>query len=298
MKSSVYVGALLWMAAGCGEEVPSARPPSPEAPSDETVAVVDGRLVGVDAVRKELECVAGKDPRSALGALIRRSLLVQRARRALAADSAGLAAAVDRAAVRELLRDVVEQHEANPAVDEASLRDLYQNQQERFVQPESRTVSHLLFPLDQDAPESLVAAATQQATALLREMQRSPPGQVFDRFSGEGEADAPRREDLGTFSRDAPFVEPFLAAAFAPDAPGLVGAPVRTEFGVHLIWVQAVAPKTVVPFSAVRDQLAQEIIAREREQRLSALLQETRVRFAPVTDEGLLRTATLQDELP
>src|SRR5690606_20774677 len=75
--------------------------------------------------------------------------------------------------------------------------------------------------------------------------------------------------DLGWVTEDT-VAEPFAEALFAMQ-PGEVSAPVRTEYGWHVIQLREVKEGSTIPFEQVRDELAQEQQQASRERAFNDL---------------------------
>lgn len=141
---------------------------------------------------------------------------------------------------RTLLRDQID-------VAEEELRSYYENNQDDFEREEQVRARHILL---RTGPERDLAAATELAGELKR---RAEAGEDFGDLAREYSDDtsnAERGGDLGFFGRGA-MVEPFEEAAFGAE-PGSVVGPVETDFGVHVIEVQARRPGGVQPFEQVQ----------------------------------------------
>jgi peptidyl-prolyl cis-trans isomerase D len=127
--------------------------------------------------------------------------------------------------------------------DEAMLRDLYEERQDEYRQPERRLVERLVFPTEADAESAAAAIAAGETS--------------FDELVAERGltlADI----DLGDVRRDE------LGAAadmvFALDEPGVAG-PATTDLGPALFRVNAILGATEIPFEDAREDLAAEVEA-------------------------------------
>jgi len=159
-----------------------------------------------------------------------------------------------------------------PVLDEATLRARYEQQKSRFVEPEQRLVSHILVPVEAGADEATRKAAEEKARAIAAQARQ--PGADFAALARANPGDpvsAADGGDLGWIARDGSMVKPFEDAVFAAQA-GVVGDPVRTEFGWHVILVREVKPGMQVPFESVRDALAAEMAETERERAFNDLV--------------------------
>ncbi|HRO27807.1 MAG TPA: SurA N-terminal domain-containing protein [Luteimonas sp.] len=156
--------------------------------------------------------------------------------------------------------------------DEASLRQRYEQEKVRFVEPEQRLVSHILVPLEDGADAAAQAAAearakqvaqqARQADADFAELARANPGDPGSAANGG---------DLGWIRQDGAMVKPFEDAVFAAQA-GSISDPVKSPFGWHVIQVREVKAGQQVPFEQVRESLAQEQAQADRERAFNDLV--------------------------
>src|SRR5690606_15908498 len=153
---------------------------------------------------------------------------------------------------------------AAPEPDEAALRQRYEQEKARFVEPEQRLVSHILVPVEEGAD----AAAEQAAETRARELADAAraPGADFAELARANPGDpgsAANGGDLGWVRQDGAMAKPFEDAVFAAEA-GSVGDPVRSQFGWHVIQLREVRTGHQVPYEQVRDTLAQEQVQADR----------------------------------
>lgn len=143
--------------------------------------------------------------------------------------------------------------EARVEVDEATLRDYYEKVKDRFETPERRRARHILIPTgegkDAGAAEKLANEIADKAkggadfAALAKQYSKDP-----------GSAD--QGGDLGWAQRGM-FVGPFEDALFAM-RPGEIRGPVKTEFGYHIIKLEAIEAGRVKSFEEARAELESE----------------------------------------
>jgi len=138
------------------------------------------------------------------------------------------------------------------SVEENELEDYYEEQKERFINPEERRARHILFEFADDD-----AKAKTDAEKVYQKIQS---GESFETLAKENSADigsATDGGDLGFFARgimDANFEE--TAFALKVDE---VSKPVRTEFGYHIIKLVEIKPQEGKSLSDVRDEIEVEI---------------------------------------
>ena len=161
---------------------------------------------------------------------------------------------------------------AAPEPDEAALRQRYEQEKARFVEPEQRLVSHILVPVEEGADEAAQQAAETKARELAQAARA--PGADFAELARANPGDpgsAANGGDLGWVRQDGAMAKPFEDAVFAAEA-GSVSDPVRSQFGWHVIQLREVRTGHQVPFEQVRDTLAQEQVQADRERAFNDLV--------------------------
>jgi peptidyl-prolyl cis-trans isomerase D len=150
-----------------------------------------------------------------------------------------------------------------PAGD-AQLKAYYDEQKaktpERYVQPEQRHVLHILLQVA-DAKDD--AAVKAKAEGILK---RAQSGEDFAKLATEYSQDpgsAQKGGDLGWADRKA-YVAPFADAAFGMKEGEITG-PVKTQFGYHILKLEAIQPTAVKTFEQAKDELATEYRQSEAE---------------------------------
>jgi peptidyl-prolyl cis-trans isomerase D len=150
--------------------------------------------------------------------------------------------------------DVVE-HAAK--VTDEELKNHYQANIERYRTPEERRASHILIPAPASASAEDKARAKAQAEDLLKQIKSSPGkfAGLAAKFSKDP-GSAEKGGDLGFFGRGL-MVKPFDAAVFAPG--WRLAGPVETQYGYHIIRLDALKPPQTTPFEAVKQQIVDEV---------------------------------------
>ena len=155
----------------------------------------------------------------------------------------------------------------------SDLRKYYNENIARYTVAEERRASHILIGASKEAPAAERSKAKAKADSLLVELRKSPATfAALARKESSDTASAERGGDLDFFSRGA-MVKPFEDAAFAMK-PGEISNVVETDFGYHIIRLDALRGGDKKPFeaaraeieAAVRKQLAQTKYAEAAEQ--------------------------------
>ena len=144
-----------------------------------------------------------------------------------------------------------------PAVTDAEAKERFdlviQQNPEAAKRPELVTASHILVRVDKDAPEADVKAAQEKITKIREELLA---GGDFAKLAAE-HSDCPSGKgaggSLGEFGRGR-MVKEFEDAAFTQEVD-VIGEPVRTDFGFHIIKVTQHTPAGETKFEDVRDSI-------------------------------------------
>jgi len=187
-------------------------------------------------------------------------------------------------------------------VAEEDLRRYYEENAARYTQAEQRRASHILVKADRDAGAEARAKAKVKAEAVLAEVRANPARFAeIARTQSDDPGSAAAGGDLDFFGRGA-MVKPFEDAVYAMK-PGEISPVVETDFGYHVIRLEAVRGGERRPFDSVRAEIADEVrrqLAQRRyaevAEQFSNTVYEQPDTLQPVIDKlGLQRqTATVQ----
>ena len=144
------------------------------------------------------------------------------------------------------------------SLNEADVRKAYTEGAARFTVPEERRASHILIAADRDKPATERQQAKARAETLLAEARKSPAG--FADLARKNSADpgsAAAGGDLDFHPR-GDMTPPFDDALFKLKA-GEISAVVETDFGFHIIMLNAVRGGQAKAFEEVRAELEAEM---------------------------------------
>jgi peptidyl-prolyl cis-trans isomerase D len=140
------------------------------------------------------------------------------------------------------------------SVAEGDLRKSYQENIARYTVAEERRASHILVKAPKEAPKAERDKAKAKAEQLLEQVRKSPAGfNDVAKKSSDDPGSAERGGDLDFFARGA-MTKPFEDAAFAMKQ-GEISNLVESEFGFHILRLDAVRGGQAKPFEEVRAEL-------------------------------------------
>ncbi|MEO7387247.1 MAG: SurA N-terminal domain-containing protein [Gammaproteobacteria bacterium] len=140
------------------------------------------------------------------------------------------------------------------APDDEALRKAYEADPTRFRTAEERRARHILIAVDASRNDSAAKALADDIAARLAKGEDFPA--LAAKYSGDP-GSAAKGGDLG-FAAAGNYVEAFDKTLFALQ-PGETSAPVKTEFGYHIIRLDELRPGAERSFEVVRDQLSDEL---------------------------------------
>ena len=307
--SGVCLGvAASWLVSACGhpteprgggdEQTPA--PVRDEAPrvaasvGGDVIATVDGApiaLAEVERVSREL----GISPHRALVRLEEELVLAHRAERSAVASDPEIERAGRRAAVRELLARVIEPESTPAQVTEAELEARRGALSDALTSPETRRASHLLVPLESDAPQERRDAAMRLARRIHDEVAtETDPAAALDRHAGaEGafELTVEHMDPLRQSQLDAGGGDPLFAAPSLGVLPDVLAS----AYGLHVVVLEEILPPWEVPREEWEPVLRRQIANERRAQALEALARELSERHPIHVDA---RAADVAEHVP
>lgn len=153
------------------------------------------------------------------------------------------------------------------AVDDAALQELYQAEIANLV--EQRHAAHILFEVTADVTDEQAKAAAQSA------IERINAGEEFAAVAKEVSDDIGSAEqggDLG-FAAQGVYDPAFEDALYALEN-GQISAPVRTDYGWHVIKLLGVQAADIPSFASLKDKLTQDLKSQQVEQRFVEAVRE------------------------
>ena len=271
-----------------------AQPVTPAAAEDQKiVAVINGEVITrpkLDALynnmtaqmRAQYERSGGK--MAFLDNYVAKRLLLQEAMKSgfdKRPDVQGAIEAAKEAAIFDrYVKDVV----AAPIVTEAEIRKYYDEHKSDFATPEMAKVRHIIITFDNKtrpaAMELIKRAATEIRAGAPSQRDRSPEVTqiLLSRFTAAArkyseDGAAQSGGDLGWVARGT-LDKNFEDAAFNME-PMTISGIVESQFGYHLIFVEATRPAGTQPFEDARTDLREFLIAQHSADLMGAVTRLT-----------------------
>lgn len=158
------------------------------------------------------------------------------------------------------LEFAVKDYQDQVTISDDEIEAYYQENLDSYKVPEKVEARHILIRVPQDADELTVEAARKEAETIHAKALGGEDFALLAKTFSQG----PTKEDggyLGSFARDA-MVKPFADAAFSL-APGGISEPVKTQFGWHVIKVEAKLPASTTPLDKVAVEIRKTLATAE-----------------------------------
>jgi peptidyl-prolyl cis-trans isomerase C len=158
-------------------------------------------------------------------------------------------------------------------VSEQDARNFYDNNEERFVQPERIKASHILLQVNKDDSDAIRAQKKAEATRILGELKKGADfAELAKKYS-----DCPSKQqggDLGYFERGR--MDPTFEKAAFGLKKGQMSGVVETPFGYHIIKAVDHAPASTAPFDEAKQNIMQYLTEQKKQQSLTAYFDSLR----------------------
>lgn len=153
--------------------------------------------------------------------------------------------------------------EANAATSDAAVKKFYDEQVAQIKPVDEVRARHILVDSEDEAKKIVARLKGGEDFAKIAKELSKDPGS-----GAEG-------GDLGFFTQDR-MVPEFAAAAFAMK-PGELSAPVKTQFGWHVIKTEERRQRPLPAFDQIKDRVAQSLAARAQQEYLAALRKDAKI---------------------
>jgi peptidyl-prolyl cis-trans isomerase D len=138
-------------------------------------------------------------------------------------------------------------------VTENQIREYYEDHGSDYHKEQEVRARHILFRVKDDASEAEIAKAREEGERVLAELKQGKDFAEFARKFSQDPTAAENGGDLGFFTRGR-MVPEFSDAAFSLK-PGDISDLVSTPFGFHIIKVEEVRPAKTTPLEEVRGEI-------------------------------------------
>ena len=136
------------------------------------------------------------------------------------------------------------------AVSEDQLKKLYEKHKRAYTREPRRSLSHIMVKLAKDAKPRAVQAAMKKARDILARLRAGAKFEAVAKKESDDTGSAAQGGKIGIIEKGS-FGKDF-DKAIAKLTPGDLSAPVRTDYGVHIVRLDAIVPGKRMSFAEAR----------------------------------------------
>jgi peptidyl-prolyl cis-trans isomerase C len=201
-----------------------------------------------------------------LNQLINNKLLLQDARRNLYEAEAEFKAELLKVKDTLLINYAAEKAISGVNVKEEDVRAYYEENKNSFMSEETVNASHILVSTEDEAKEIYTKISN---------------GEISFEDAAKEYSSCPSKErggNLGDFTKGQ-MVPEFDEAAFSMAEGEVTSAPVKTQFGYHLIKLNSKSEATVTPFEELSDRLTEALIGEKRRAAYESKINQLKIMY-------------------
>ena len=178
----------------------------------------------------------------------------------------------------QLLVSKIIEAEVGPSISvtDTDIKTFYDQNKEKFNQPETMRASHILIRFPQNADAAAKGQARTRAGALLTKLKGGADFVALAKEFSQDAGSAANGGDLGFFAR-AQMPPAFGDAAFALK-PGQLSGIVETQVGYHIIKAAERRPPQVVPLADASPEIRQFLTQQQQQQKTEAFVTTLKVK--------------------
>ena len=158
-------------------------------------------------------------------------------------------------------------------VDDVDLIEYYKNKPERYTRAARMSFRHIYFNPDQRGNRLLDEAEATLATLQATKVGAEVPDNYGDRFMLQQEYNL---QSTGQIAR-------MFGGEFADElvdlTPGSWKGPIKSGYGLHLVYIQKREAASLYPFTEVRDRVKNDYLFELRQKRNEEMLEKLKMRY-------------------
>jgi len=239
------------------------------------LATVDGKnitkqdgeaFVRATAPQTTFEKLPAEQQKMIAERLVERALFVEAARKENVADDPEFKSNIEKLKEELLVSLWMKKQMDNAIVSDSEAQDFYKSNPDKFVMPKNVHARHILVADEKTA---------QDIIAELKDLKDEALKTKFIELA-KAKSTGPTGEkggDLGSFAQGQ-MVPEFDKAAFALNKGEITLAPVKTQFGFHVIYLEDKKDESTVAFDQVKEKIIQSLKQKQFQTKLKEVAKE------------------------
>ena len=169
-------------------------------------------------------------------------------------------------------------------VSDEEAKDFYNKNQDKFKKGEEIKASHILVDTEKEAKD------------ILAKLKKGEDFAKLAMALSKDKGSAAKGGDLGSFTRGR-MVPEFEEAAFSLK-PGEVSAPLKTQFGYHIIKVTESKEGAMTPFEEAKETVKRQLISEKQKSAFDAYVEGLKKKSKVTTESKALEAVKMPWEKP
>jgi len=158
-------------------------------------------------------------------------------------------------------------------ISDEDVKKQYEAGAETYKHPTQVHARHILLLVPASAPQEAADKALAQMKTIQAQLKKGASFEALAKKFSQDPGSATKGGELPWFAQGA-MVKPFEDAAMALK-PGQISEPVRTQYGWHLIKVEAVRPAGKVPFDEAAPEIKKRLAEEKAGEKINELLDQS-----------------------
>jgi peptidyl-prolyl cis-trans isomerase D len=148
-------------------------------------------------------------------------------------------------------------------VDDATLKQQYEEQKAHYVAPEQRLASHILIKVDKNADAAAQKAALDKAEGIAKEAKSGKDFAALAKANSDDAGSKAQGGDLGWLEKGV--TDPAFESALFALKKGDISDPVKSDEGYHIIQLRDIHAEKVRAFDEVKGELTKKYLESQHE---------------------------------
>jgi peptidyl-prolyl cis-trans isomerase C len=198
--------------------------------------------------------------------LVEKALFVELARKEDVDESKEFKKGLEKIQNELMVNVWMKQQMESVVVSDSEAKEFYEKNKKKFVQPESARARHILVKEEAEAKK------------IAKEYAKLSGKQLEEKFIALAESkstgpSAKNGGDLGAFTKEQ-MVPEFSKAVWALDVGKASTKPVKTQFGYHLIYLEAKNAETTLSYSEVKPNIVASLKQKQFTEKIATIAKE------------------------
>lgn len=178
-----------------------------------------------------------------------------------------------------LAKKYFEKKVQNLEISEKEIKEYYEKNKEKYKEPESIHIKHILIYIPKDADKKAQEEALSKANKIRSQLLKGVKFEELAKIYSDDTGSKEKGGDLGIIKKGQTLPE-FEKEIFQLK-PGEISQPIRSPYGYHIVKVEEKFPEKILPFEKVKDLAKEECFQEKQEQLMDKILEDLSKEYQP-----------------